>query len=205
MRVRASNVNLRGDIWSLAYSEEGESQRGHSQHSTALGTHTGRTGQWCEAQSRHPCWPALLEEVRPGGSACGLLIIFTEKKKSPPPRPVSSTVAPLPVLCPPQLPPPRPVSSTVTLFFCSVFHLSPQFKWRTGLCLQSQEMGAPDLFPFKNHPTPLHGDGSQGPVHLLPFTGCLLSSVFLFLQGVLHTPSDMVYQQSMCLLQPWKL
>lgn len=96
-------MNLRGDIWSLAHSEEGESQRGHSQHSTALGTHTGCTGRWCKAQSRHPCWPALLEEVRPGGSARVLLIIFT-KKKCPPPCPVSSTVAPLPVLCPPQSP-----------------------------------------------------------------------------------------------------
>lgn len=111
--------------------------------------------------------------------------------------------------------PPCPVSSTVAPSPSGVFHSHPPFL----LCVSFVPTIQVEDRPVSSVPgwelqtsSPLRTtqllcirDGSQGPVHLLPFTGCLLSSVFLFLQGVLHTPSDMVYQQSMCLLQPWKL
>lgn len=111
-----------------------------------------------------------------------LLIVFTEKLLPCPSLcPVSSTVTLLlPVL-----------SSTATLFFCSLcvsFVPTLQEEDRPVSSVPGdgrlQAQHHPDC-PVKNCPTPLLGDGSQDPMYVLPLIGYLLSSVFLFLQGLL--------------------
>lgn len=212
MRVRASNVKLRGHIWSLAHSEEEGPRKGAQ--STQHGPGDPHLMHWNMAL-RSPEWTSMLasspgrSETR-GRCTCVLLIIFREAPA------LSSSLS-----CVLHSHP-----STTTLFFCSLcvsFVPTLQMEERPVSSVPGdgrlQAQHHPD-FPVKNCPTPLLGDKSQGPVHLLPLTGYLLSSVFLFLQGVLQTGRHGVINNpcaccnngncdvgvdSHCSLGPWRL